>query len=185
MVPMDVPDVALEMMQNFVYSTSFSQSEQKLKSMESTDLDCPACPTCKACPTCITNSGQQASNNLPSEASKEEEDDDDSDDDDDDDDKEGGGEGEEEGEEEEELFIDEEKSKLWWHFDLSQSWLGLLLACAMASSMILFSRTSCRRHSEEHNHELISQLEDSFDVELKGRRYFDDLSDDEENNEFS
>jgi len=56
MVPMDVPDVALEMMQRFMYNMSFSQSKQQLDGKENTDQDCPDCNTCEKCAACDDSS---------------------------------------------------------------------------------------------------------------------------------
>ena len=47
MVPMDVPEVALDMMRVFMYETSFQSSEQDLqRAIEKAGAECPACPTC-------------------------------------------------------------------------------------------------------------------------------------------
>jgi hypothetical protein len=47
MVPMDVPDVALDMMRVFMYQKSFESSEQDLKrAIEEAGAECPVCPTC-------------------------------------------------------------------------------------------------------------------------------------------
>jgi hypothetical protein len=47
---MDVPGVALEMMQIFVSGQSFDMSKQSLES--SPEATSPSCPTCETCPTC-------------------------------------------------------------------------------------------------------------------------------------
>jgi Serine carboxypeptidase len=57
MVPMDVPDVGLDMMRNLVYGSSFGDYEQVLDaSMKGKGRgDCPVCPAkaeCKSCPIC-------------------------------------------------------------------------------------------------------------------------------------
>lgn len=47
MVPMDVPEVALDMMRRFMYEQSFYSSEQDLqRAVEKAGADCPPCPTC-------------------------------------------------------------------------------------------------------------------------------------------
>jgi len=71
MMPMDVPDVALEMMRILIYNDSFEQSEQKLQRMESSDQGCAACPTCDVCPTCpvAESSKQSASSSETVDAS--------------------------------------------------------------------------------------------------------------------
>jgi len=47
MVPMDVPDVALDMMRIFMYGKSFESSEQDLgRAMKEAGSECPVCPTC-------------------------------------------------------------------------------------------------------------------------------------------
>lgn len=46
MVPMDVPDVALDMMKLFIHDGSFDSSKPGLASELEQD-DCPVCPTCK------------------------------------------------------------------------------------------------------------------------------------------
>ena len=46
MVPMDVPNVAADMMKLFTYGGSFETSLQKLKQGDPQDKSCPVCPTC-------------------------------------------------------------------------------------------------------------------------------------------
>ena len=53
---MDVPEVALEMMQIFVSGQSFDMSKQSLEnSPEATSPSCPTCETCPTCEDCPTN----------------------------------------------------------------------------------------------------------------------------------
>ncbi len=56
MVPMDVPDVSLDMMRNLVFGVSFDDFEQQLeRSAESNKEHCPVCPAplvCETCPVC-------------------------------------------------------------------------------------------------------------------------------------
>jgi carboxypeptidase D len=47
MVPMDLPEVALEMMRNFLFHKSFQSSPQVLDNADKDESDeCPICPTC-------------------------------------------------------------------------------------------------------------------------------------------
>jgi hypothetical protein len=46
MVPMDVPDVSLDMVRLFVTRGSFATSKQSLDSTVSGDKNCPLCPVC-------------------------------------------------------------------------------------------------------------------------------------------
>ena len=47
MVPMDVPDVALDMMRIFMYGKSFQSTEQRLeRAQEEVPVECPVCPAC-------------------------------------------------------------------------------------------------------------------------------------------
>jgi hypothetical protein len=57
MVPMDNPEVSLDMLRNLVFGVSFESYEQKLEraSQGSGGENCPVCPpqtTCEACPVC-------------------------------------------------------------------------------------------------------------------------------------
>jgi hypothetical protein len=58
MVPLDVPDVALDMMRLFMYNKSFDTSKQELGSaLPTSDKSCPQCPVCPSpsssgCPIC-------------------------------------------------------------------------------------------------------------------------------------
>lgn len=57
MVPMDVPEVSLDMMRVLVGATSFQYSMQKLDRAKATDGTCPECPTCP---------GREPSTDFPS-----------------------------------------------------------------------------------------------------------------------
>lgn len=56
MVPMDAPDVSLDMMRNLVFGVSFDSYIQKLDAAEQSNGgdDCPVCPNtdCENCPVC-------------------------------------------------------------------------------------------------------------------------------------
>jgi len=51
MVPLDIPEKALDMMRIFMSSSSFETSLQTLATAEPDD-SCPVCPTCDECPVC-------------------------------------------------------------------------------------------------------------------------------------
>jgi hypothetical protein len=57
---MDVPEVALEMMQIFVSGRNFDMSRQSLDT--AADTSCPACQTCPTCEDCPTNNSPTPSN---------------------------------------------------------------------------------------------------------------------------
>ena len=64
-VPLDVPPVALEMMQIFVHKESFSMSRQGLTNAPQ-DSSCPVCtdcPICPAAPDCDNNDNNNNNNN--------------------------------------------------------------------------------------------------------------------------
>jgi carboxypeptidase D len=64
MVPLDVPDVSLDMMRNLVFGISFDDYEQQLASLEESPGKCPVCPAsteCEACPTCPTTGSGETS----------------------------------------------------------------------------------------------------------------------------
>lgn len=75
MVPMDVPDVSLDMMRNLVFGVSFNDYEQQLeRSKQSSGENCPVCPTavqCETCPECPSSeSGENhQKDTVPSDAS--------------------------------------------------------------------------------------------------------------------
>jgi carboxypeptidase D len=46
MVPLDIPNVALDMMRTFVYGASFETNEQRLERAKTVSETCTVCPTC-------------------------------------------------------------------------------------------------------------------------------------------
>lgn len=71
MVPLDVPDVSLDMMRNLVFGISFDDYEQQLARVATSPGNCPVCPSptqCETCPTCPSseNSGQPVPDSSPS-----------------------------------------------------------------------------------------------------------------------
>ena len=57
MVPMDLPEISLEMMKLFMYQQSFDTHEQKIERKKDSDDSCPICPTIPntepaSCPIC-------------------------------------------------------------------------------------------------------------------------------------
>ena len=58
MVPMDVPEVSLDMMRNLVFGVSFDDYEQNLARSTQGGENCPVCPAptvCQECPVCPAN----------------------------------------------------------------------------------------------------------------------------------
>lgn len=62
MVPLDVPNVAFEMMKTFVYKGSFQASQQRL------DRSLPKSDECPVCPTCPTDGGKSSTPDTSSRA---------------------------------------------------------------------------------------------------------------------
>jgi carboxypeptidase D len=48
MVPMDVPDIALDMIRTFMYEGSFQSYHQTINAVGNIDPSCPACPSCSS-----------------------------------------------------------------------------------------------------------------------------------------
>lgn len=77
MVPMDVPDVSLDMLRNLVFGVSFDDYEQSIQraGQKPGGENCPVCPaqtTCEACPVCPSNNngkGQTGSDGQPDDDS--------------------------------------------------------------------------------------------------------------------